>query len=189
MDRDPFTILFVGRLVWYKGVHLLVEALRKVERFRLLVAGTGPFREELERQARDSGVEDRVDFLGRVSDQELCQLYASAGVLALPALTERETLGMVQLEAMAHGAYVLASDLPGVTTPVETCGGGAVVPRASAEEWTAALRRLALEIELGVIDARRTEARLEVLRRHDPGAVYGRFRASWRRVAGLARER
>jgi len=93
-------VLFVGRLVYYKGLEHLIAAMPSV-RGRLLIAGDGPLRDSLQRQAAELGVADRVDFLGRLSDHELKAAFHACDVFVLPSTHPSEAFGMVQLEAMA----------------------------------------------------------------------------------------
>ncbi len=108
-------ILCVGRLVPYKGVDVLLRAARDVRRETgapILVAGSGP----QERRLRDlaESLKAPVEFLGRVPRDELRRLYAEARVCVLPSINSQEAFGIALLEAMASGAPVVASDLPGV---------------------------------------------------------------------------
>ena len=99
--RDRPYLLTVGRLEEYKGVQYVIRAMRKLEEFDLLVAGSGPYREDLERIAVEEGVEDRVEFLGYVDDDRLPGLYAGADVYV--TLSEFEAYGMTVAEALAAG--------------------------------------------------------------------------------------
>jgi glycosyltransferase involved in cell wall biosynthesis len=105
-------LLSVGRLAREKNVELLLDALARVgdESLKLAVAGDGPTRGELEQRARDLGIGGRTRFLGAVARADLPDLYASADAFAMPSTTE--TQGLVQAEALAAGAYVIAADAP-----------------------------------------------------------------------------
>lgn len=106
-------VLFVGRLVPYKGVGVLLRAMAGMRpRLPLVVAGDGPLRSRLEVLARRSGVNAR--FLGRVPDERLPGLYRRAAVTVLPSINRQEAFGMTLLESMACGTPVVASGLPGV---------------------------------------------------------------------------
>ena len=100
-DRDRPYILTVGRLEEYKGVQHAIRALADLPDYDLLVAGSGPYREELGRIARLEGVDDRVEFLGYVDDGALPGLYAGAAVYL--TLSEFESYGMTVAEAIAAG--------------------------------------------------------------------------------------
>lgn len=134
----PF--LFVGRLVPYKGLDILLEALARTAGLRLDVAGQGPERSRLEAVAGRLGLTDRVRFHGEVSPDALHDLMGGAAALVLPSLDGSETFGLVQLEAMAAGLPVIASDLPtgvaGVGVDGET---GRLVPPGDPQALAAAL--------------------------------------------------
>ena len=122
--RDgPF--LFVGRLVPYKGLGVLLEAVASLEGAELVVVGEGPLAASLATEVRQRGLTGRVSLLGRVDPERLPALYAGARALVLPSLDRSETFGVVQLEAMASGLPVIASDLPTgvreVGLPDRTC--------------------------------------------------------------------
>ncbi len=103
-------VAFVGRHEERKGARLLIEAVRRLEGpMRVVVAGAGPETDSLRRIAAGDG---RVGFPGRISDDEVADLLASADVFVGPA-TGGESFGVVLLEAMAAGTAVVASDLPG----------------------------------------------------------------------------
>lgn len=117
---EQFTVLFVGQLRPYKGVSTLLEAVRSVPEARVIIAGEGPQRAKLERQARE--IAPNVSFLGRVSDEELWELYARAHVVVLPSVSRLEAFGIVLVEGMAAGCVPVASALPGVTDVVGDAG-------------------------------------------------------------------
>jgi rhamnosyl/mannosyltransferase len=104
-------LLFVGRLVPYKGVDVLLRSLVDVQA-RLTIVGDGPRRGALEQLASDLGVADRVRFAGVLSDAEIIARYHAADVFVLPSVTRAEAFGMVQIEAMACGTPVVSTNLP-----------------------------------------------------------------------------
>lgn len=102
---------FLGRLVWYKGVDLLLRAAATMS-CHLLIGGDGPMRAEWMALAAELGLEDRVRFLGRVDQAERHRYYSAADAFVLPSSAASETFGVVQLEAMAHGLPVINTLLP-----------------------------------------------------------------------------
>ncbi len=101
-------ILAVSRLVPRKGVQFLVEAMRDLPAdWELVVAGDGPSRPALERQAADLPVR----FTGFVSHERVAELYAEAAIFVLPSLVEN--FPMVLLEAMNAGCAVVTTDAYG----------------------------------------------------------------------------
>ena len=140
--------LFVGRLVYYKGLDVLLEALARVPAATLDVVGDGPLRRRWRERARALGVADRVRWLGDVPDAELPARMAAARALVLPSTRTSETFGLVQLEAMAAGVPVIASRLPTGAGRVVVDGvTGRLVPPGDAAALAAALRELSAEPE------------------------------------------
>lgn len=139
---DGPIVLFVGRLVPYKGVDVLLRALQGL-RAAAVIVGDGPLRAELAREASALGVSDRVFFLGSVPDEALEGLFRTCDVLALPSTTAAEAFGLVQLEAMARGKPVVSTRLPSGVPWVNQDGvTGYTVPPGDAEALRAALSRL-----------------------------------------------
>jgi glycosyltransferase involved in cell wall biosynthesis len=104
-------VLFVGRMVDYKGVDVLLRALVGVEATTLLVGG-GPRRAALEELAADLNLGGRAVFLGDVDDRRMSALYQACDLFVLPSVTRAEAFGLVQLEAMAAGKPVVSTSVP-----------------------------------------------------------------------------
>jgi rhamnosyl/mannosyltransferase len=100
--------LFVGRLVPYKGVDVLIDAVAGLP-FTTVVVGEGPARPALE--ARAAACSARIAFAGEVDNDTLAALYTACDVFVLPSITRAEAFGMVQLEAMACGKPVISTNL------------------------------------------------------------------------------
>ena len=113
-------IFTVSRLVYEKGIHLLVRAapqiLTEFPQTRIVIAGKGPEAENLKRQVEHLGIADRVNFIGFVSDKERNQLFQIASCAVFPSLYE--PFGIVALEAMALGCPVVVSDVGGLSEVV-----------------------------------------------------------------------
>ncbi|HEX5726186.1 MAG TPA: glycosyltransferase [Longimicrobiaceae bacterium] len=136
----PRVVLGVGRLVYYKGFDYLIRALSSVGG-HLLLAGDGPLRPALEREAAAAGVADRVTFLGSVPD--LRPYYHAADVFVLPSVARSEAFGLVQLEAMACGVPVVNTRLgTGVEFVAPHGVAGLTVPPADAAALAGAIGRL-----------------------------------------------
>jgi glycosyltransferase involved in cell wall biosynthesis len=116
-------VLFVGALDrphYFKGVEVLLRSLARIKdaRVKLLVVGDGDLRPRYQALSGALGLESRVTFCGRVSDEALPFHYALCDLLVLPSTTMGEAFGIVLLEAMACGKPVIASNLPGVRSVV-----------------------------------------------------------------------
>ncbi|MBD2214893.1 glycosyltransferase [Nostoc linckia FACHB-104] len=108
--------LAVGRLVYYKALHIAIEALSLVPG-KLIVVGVGPLEQELKTLAQKLGVEDRIVWLGHVSEDELVGAYHAATALWFPSNVRSEGFGLVQVEAMASGCPVINANIPGSGVP------------------------------------------------------------------------
>ena len=135
-------VLSVGRLETVKRVDLAVGAMRRVDPLvRLVVVGEGTQRKPLEALAEQSGVADRIDFLGQVDDERLIDLYAGAlGVVFAPY---DEDYGYITLEAfLAKKPVITASDSGGTLEFVED-GVTGLVCEPDAEVIAGAVSQLA----------------------------------------------
>ncbi len=138
------TILTLGRHVSYKGFDVLIEAMRSLENStRLLIGGTGPLTEQWKSLARQLGVADRVHFLGLVDEADLPAYFQACDVFCLPAVTQAEAFGIVQIEAMASGKPVVSTALGNGVDFVNQDGrtGFTVAPK-NPNALADALRRL-----------------------------------------------
>ncbi len=120
-------VLFVGQLKDYKGVEVLIHAIAKLRRedhdIGLQVVGTGPRLSKFKGTAERLKLNGGVKFLGNVDDDALIDLYDQCDLFVLPSTSRREAFGLVQLEALAAGKQVVASDLPGVGEVARMTGG------------------------------------------------------------------
>jgi glycosyltransferase involved in cell wall biosynthesis len=134
-------VLSVGRIESVKRVDLVVRALANVDRpVRLIVAGDGTQRANVERLAESTGVADRVKFLGAVEDEQLLALYANA--LAVVYAPFDEDFGYVTIEAfLARKPVLTCVDSGGTLEFVEDGVNGCVLP-ADAEALATAINSL-----------------------------------------------
>lgn len=113
-------VLFVGRLVYEKGAHVLVKAtpqiLEKVNA-KIVIVGNGYMKDSLAALAQNMGVAHKVLFTGFMDDESLKKLQICADVSVVPSLYE--PFGIVALEAMASKSPVVASDTGGLSEIVE----------------------------------------------------------------------
>jgi glycosyltransferase involved in cell wall biosynthesis len=110
---EKLTLLFTGRLLAWKGVHLAIRALAESERtnLHLRILGDGPERGYLELLARELGVAERVEFSGSVPREEALRATQSAAGLLFPSL--HDSGGYAVIEAMAAGLPVICLKLGG----------------------------------------------------------------------------
>lgn len=154
-------MLFVGRLVYYKGLSVLIEAIEGCGG-SLVIVGEGPLEGELRSLVDRKGLGGRVLFAGRVDDADLPALYQACDLFVLPSIAKTEAFGVVQIEAMAAGKPVVSTNLPtGVPWVNKDGESGLIVEPGDPASLRQALRRLleddALRQRLGLGAQRRAE--------------------------------
>jgi colanic acid/amylovoran biosynthesis glycosyltransferase len=173
--------LFGGRFVEKKGIPVLIEAMRCLDRegknVQLMLIGDGPIAGELKRAAADL---ENISFPGWLPNQQLRQLMPSALAVCVPSVEaasgDAEGLPNVVIEAMAAGVPVVATHHAGIGEAVEHDRTGILVPPGDVMALTAALRRLveqpetaramgaeARRVALDKFDAMTQSRRLEVI--------------------------
>ena len=163
----PF-VLFVGRLVYYKGVNHCIEAIGRLQGIRLVVVGQGPLGQAYRNQVARMGLAERVVFLGKVDDQRLKALYHASLCLVLPSVVRTEAFGMVLAEAMACGKPVISTELSTGTSFINQDGEtGFVVPPGNAPVLAEKIERLVRDVALREAMGGRARARVEELCRKD----------------------
>ena len=161
-DGAGLHVGFLGRIVEEKGLQYLVQAFQQLgdPDARLLIGGDfaavagGSVVDQVRGLAAG---DERIRFLGFLPEEQIADLYASIDVFALPSVNSFEAFGIVQVEAMMAGVPALASDLPGVRTPVQETGFGVVTTPRDVGDITAGLARLrdaALDRDAGAQRAR-----------------------------------
>lgn len=135
-------VLLVARIVPHKGIEHLVEAAKHVPDAMFVVVGDGPFLPEVRRLAAVFGVEERVQFVGRVPFRDLPSYYAACDVFVLPSVSRLEAFGIVTLEAMATAKPVVVSDIPGVREVVTNGVEGLLAEPVHPEDLAAKIRTL-----------------------------------------------
>jgi phosphatidylinositol alpha-mannosyltransferase len=135
---DGPTVLFIGRHEPRKGLAVLLDAAKELgPDVRLWIGGDGP--ETVELRALH-GRDDRIEWLGRISDEEKAARLRGADVFCAPSL-RGESFGVVLLEGMAAQTPVVASDLPGYRNVARAGADALLVPPGDACALAAALRR------------------------------------------------
>lgn len=148
VENSGKIILFVGaldRAHCFKGVDVLIEAASKVMidgQWSMIIVGDGDMRGEYEKLVKDKGLNDKIKFAGRASDEELVEYYKKAAVLVLPSVSRNEAFGMVLIEAMAEGTPVIASDLAGVRSVVDDGVTGFLVKPGDADDLAEKLNKI-----------------------------------------------
>ncbi len=135
---DEKLIVSVGRIDEQKGFQLLIKALPEIlKKFnvKLIIVGTGPYLRSLKSMAEKRGLQDRVVFVSRVSDEDLPKYYNLADVFAFPTLRE-ESFGIVNIEAMACGKPVISSRIGGIPMVIDSGRDGILIEPGNLDELT-----------------------------------------------------
>ena len=134
-------VLFVGRLCYYKGLDVAIEAMTQVGA-TLLIVGTGPLEPDLRKQIREQGLTGKVVLVGPVEDAALTGYLHACDLLVLPSTYRSEAFGLVMLQAHACGRPVICSDLPGLSTVNVDGQTGLLVPPGDAGGLARAMNSL-----------------------------------------------
>jgi glycosyltransferase involved in cell wall biosynthesis len=179
---DRPVLLSVRRLVRRMGLVGLIEAARiartRVPDLLVLIAGTGPLREELEQRIEAAGLQDHVRLVGRLSDDRLPIAYRAADLTVVPSIAW-EGFGLVAVESLAAGTPALVTPVGGLPSTVEDLAPQCIVdsrPEALSAAIAAAVRG---ELPLPTPDQCVQHAR----RRFDWPVVIERIAGVYREVA------
>jgi spore coat protein SA len=136
IERNKSYLLYVGRLMPIKGVHILIEAFNEIHRrmpdVRLIITGSSFFGEaaktayEQELEALAELINDAIIFTGFLPHEKLKYLYSAAHIVVFPSVWP-EPFGLVMLEAMASGSCLIASAVGGIPEVVQSGINGVLV--------------------------------------------------------------
>ena len=133
-DSGSKKVLFTGRLIYYKGIEVLVRAFEEISGAELFIIGTGSEESGMRELVSEKNMSDKVHFLGNMPKDKLRAAFADCDFLVLPSVANSEAFGLVQLEAMVYGKPVINTNLPtgvpfvsvdgktGITVPVNDIG-------------------------------------------------------------------
>lgn len=111
-------VFSLGRLVHYKGYRYLIDAARSLgDDYVVLIGGTGPLRDELQKQIDNYHLNERVKLLGRISDEDLPAYYGACDVYCLSSIMKTEAFAIVQIEAMSCGKPIVSCNIEGSGVP------------------------------------------------------------------------
>jgi len=146
-ETDGLHVGFLGRIVEEKGLEFLIDGFRAFSApdARLLIGGGFAVAggSVIDKVRAHIGDDRRIRLLGFIDEESLPDFYASLDAFALPSVNSFEAFGIVQVEAMRVGVAAIASDIPGVRTPVRNTGFGRIVPPRDADAIRIAFEDLA----------------------------------------------
>ncbi|WP_312780381.1 glycosyltransferase [Acidovorax temperans] len=145
--ETKFKLLSIGRLTYYKGFEILIQAVSQMPEVELLIVGSGELQEPLEdliRRTTPPGAQPATRLLGAVDEDQKHALLAQCDLFCLASRERTEAFGVVLLEAMQHSRACLVTDLPGSGMPwvVSHAHCGLHVPFEDVEAWRSSIARL-----------------------------------------------
>jgi len=130
LKKEDLIITFVGRLIFAKGVQDLIMAFQPLaEEFpilRLLIVGDGPFRQNLQRQASELALGEKIQFVGEKNKSEIRGILSASDIFVNPSYSEG--LPTSVLEAAAMGLAIVATDVGGTAEIIEHQKNGLLIP-------------------------------------------------------------
>ena len=134
---------FIGRHVPYKGLKYLIEASKKLEneKIHFYIAGTGELTDELKEQAKE---DDKVEFLGKISDSERKSYLYACDIFCFPSITRNEGFGLALAEGMYFGKPAVTFTIPGSGVNYVNLNGvtGIECPNCDIQAYADALKKL-----------------------------------------------
>ena len=149
-ESAQLRVLYAGRIHQTKGVDILLESARRLQRargnarpFHVTVVGTGPQEAELR---REFGAEPWCTFTGFVNQAELSNIMLNSDVLCVPSVWFENSPGVL-IQALGLGLPVLGSNIGGIPELVEHARNGLVLPAGDVEAWRSALEGIVQDRE------------------------------------------
>ncbi len=179
LPQDRPIILSVSRLNLEKRINVLIDAAAKMTRdAHIAIASTGPAEADLRAQVEQSGLKDKVTFLGFIADADLAPLYRLADIFAIPS--EAELQSLATMEAMACGLPMVAADAYALPELAHHQENGFLFKRMDADEMAHYLDMLvgdeAFRKQMGAKS-------LEIIAKHDRALVLDQWEALYRRLS------
>ena len=116
-SSSAINLLMIGRLTYYKGHKLIIDALAELKKqgmnFNLTIVGGGELESTIEQQIKSLQLKDKVTLLGKLSDEQLASEMQNTDLLCLPSIERTEAFGVVLLEAMRASKPCLVTDVHG----------------------------------------------------------------------------
>lgn len=175
LQGDQKVILFVGRLAEKKGIPYLIKAMEQIENAVLIIVGKGDMEQQLKELSCD--MQDKVQFWGPKTHEELATIYASADIFIAPSITARngdtEGLPTAIMEAMASGVPVISTRSGGIEDLIKHQENGLLVREKDVEGLVEAIELLLSNCDLA---EKISEAGLQTAKEYDYENIASRYR-------------
>lgn len=140
--------IFVGRLVYYKGIFVLLEAISRFH-YPIKIVGSGYLKNDILQYIREHKLEEWVELLGTVEDETLIDLYKKSSIFLFPSIEKTEAFGIVQVQAMSFGLPIINTNLPtGVPWVARQNQEAITITPNNVDELVHALKLLSEKTEL-----------------------------------------
>lgn len=142
-NKDKALVFACGRHVPYKGMTYLVKASKLLDdSFRIFIGGSGELTEELKKEAEG---DNKITFLGRVSDEDLVAYYEASDIFCFPSITKNEAFGLSLAEAMCFGKPAVTFTIDGSGVNYVSLNGvtGIECPNGDSKAYAEAIMKLA----------------------------------------------
>lgn len=144
-NRDDFIVGTIKELAPIYGIDILIRSFHLViknnpgKKLKLQIIGDGPDRENLQKLTCELGIQESVDFIGKIENRLLPKYYNNFSVAAFLSITE--SFGVVAIESMACECPVIVSDADGFTEVVKDNETGFIVPKRNIEATAMAIQK------------------------------------------------
>lgn len=161
-DKNSVKLLFAGRLVYYKGTDILLEAMKSVKGAELFMVGAGADEKSIKKYADDNCLNGKVHFIPPLSDSDLKAAFGDCDIFVFPSTEKSEAFGIVQLEAMVYGKPVINTRLGTGAEHVSIDGvTGITVQPKDPVELSRAIMRLVSDPDVRRLMGERAAARVK----------------------------
>ena len=140
-DRNTSQFIYLGRLVFYKNIEIILRAFKIVSKefpnSTLVIVGDGPHKEKLQELVRNLDIANNVTFTGYVTPLQKKKLLAESNALLFPSLIEG--FGLVMLESFQQNTPVIVSDIAPMSEIIENKQTGLLIDPHKEEKWADAI--------------------------------------------------
>ena len=143
-EINPFQIVYIGRLIFYKNLEVVFKAInivkQKYPKILFTVIGGGPHKDQLVKTVKNLGIEKNIRFAGHISEDEKYKQLSSSVALVFPSLIEG--FGLVVLEAFMLNKPVVVSNVRPLSDIVENTKTGLIVSAKDENDWANAIQKI-----------------------------------------------
>jgi glycosyltransferase involved in cell wall biosynthesis len=182
-NKQPY-VLFVGGMDsahYFKGIDILITALANLPQATAIFVGQGNLRPNFEQQAK-AQCENRIQFIGNCSEEELIKLYQEALVTVLPSTSTGEAFGLVILESMACGTPVIATALPGVRTLIKDTLDGYLIEANNPKHLADVIEKMIINPQLAQEMGRKASQKVQT--QYNQSTVGNQLESKYNTIVG-----